>query len=66
MNEAERVEGMRAEIERLTDIIRSLKRDRDDWKLRFKDRDAYCRLLEAELLPYKQAGGIEIETEAML
>lgn len=66
MNEVDRVEVARAEIERLQGIIATQKRDLADWKLRFRDRDAYCRLLEAELLPYRQVQGPEVEQESML
>lgn len=36
------------------------RRDADDWRLRFKDRDDYAGLLEAELLPLRRA---EVEHE---
>ncbi len=67
VTEAERIEGMRAEIERLHGVIRRQKRELDDCKLRFKDRDAYCRLLEAELIPYRRAGtDPQLEQDSML
>lgn len=42
------------EVERLRLLVRHLTQERDDWKLRFKDRDAYARLLEAELAPLRR------------
>jgi hypothetical protein len=42
------------EVERLRLLVRHLTQERDDWKLRFKDRDAYAKLLEAELAPLRR------------
>jgi hypothetical protein len=44
------LDAVTSDADRAVEMYASALRDRDDWKLRFKDRDAYARILEEEVL----------------